>query len=88
MCRVPQGLKNSSSLFQNCIESQLKRIKFVLIFEDDVLVYGISKEQFNKRMLAVRTRLREENFAINLKSETQDQSLALVFWDTPFQRSE
>ena len=39
MCRLPQGFKNSST-FQNCIESTLKGIKGVLIFQDDVLVYG------------------------------------------------
>ena len=67
MCRPPQGLKNSSSVFQNCIESTLKGIKGVLIFQDDVLVYGTIKEQFDKRMLAVRSRLREKNFTTNEK---------------------
>ena len=60
-----QGLKNSSSIFQNCIESTLKGIKGVVIFQDDVLVYGTIKEQFDKRMLAVKSRLREKNFTIN-----------------------
>ena len=32
MCRLPQGLKNSSSIFQNCIELTLKRIKSVVLF--------------------------------------------------------
>ena len=36
MCRLPQGLKNSSSILQNCIESTLKGIKGVVIFQDDV----------------------------------------------------
>ena len=67
MCRLPQGLKNSSSIFQNCIESTLKGIKGVAIFQDDVLVYGTTKEQFDKRMLAVKSRLREKNFTINEK---------------------
>ena len=53
--------------FQNCIESTLKGIKGVVIFQDDVLVYGTTKEQFNKRMLAVKSRLREKNFTINEK---------------------
>ena len=39
MCRLPLGLKNSSSIFQNCIESTLKGIKGVVIFKDNVLVY-------------------------------------------------
>ena len=65
MCRQHQGSKNSSSIFQNCIESTLKGIKGVVIFQDDVLVYGATKEQFDKRMLAVKSRLREKNYTIN-----------------------
>ena len=71
MCRLPQGLKNSSSNFQNCIESTLKGIKGVVIFQDDVLLHGTTKEQFNKRMLAVKSRLRKKNFTIN---ETKSNS--------------
>ena len=65
--RLPQGLKNSSSIFQNCIESTLKGIKGFVIFQDNVLVYGTTKEQFDKRMLAVKSGLREKNFTINEK---------------------
>ena len=61
MCRLPRGLKYSS-IFQNCIESTLKGIKGVVIFQDYVLVYGTTKEQIEKRMLAVKTRLREKFF--------------------------
>ena len=67
MCRLPQGLKNISLIFQNCIKSTLKGIKGVVNFQDDVLVYGTTKEQFDKRMLAVKSRLREKNFTINDK---------------------
>ena len=67
MCRPPQGLKNSFSIFQNCIESTLKGIKGVVIFQDDLLVYVNTKEQFDKRMVAVKSRLREKNFTINEK---------------------
>ena len=57
MCRLPRVPKNSSSIFQNCIESTLKKIKGVVIFQDDVLVYGTTKNQYEKRMLAVESRL-------------------------------
>ena len=67
MCRLPQGLKISASIFQNCIESTLKRIKDVVNFQDDVLVYGTNKEQFDKRLPAVKSRLREKSFTINEK---------------------
>ena len=72
MCRLPQGLKNSSSIFQNCIKSTLKGIKGVVIFQDDVLVYGTTEEQFDKRMLAVKSRLREKNFTINKKKSNSN----------------
>ena len=67
MCRLPQGLKNSSSIFQNCMESTLKGIKGALIFQGDVLVYGTIKEQFDKKMREVKSRLREKKFTINEK---------------------
>ena len=60
MCRLPQGY--SSSIFQKCIKSTLKEIKVFLIFQDDVLVHGTTKEQFEKRMLAVMSRLHEKKF--------------------------
>ena len=67
MCRLPQGLKNPSSISQNCIESKLKGIKGVVIFQDDVLVYGTTKERFDKRMLAIKIRLHGKRFTINEK---------------------
>ena len=60
MCRLPQGLKNSSSIFRNCIESTLKGIKVLVISQDDVQVYRTTKDQYKKRMLAVKSRLREK----------------------------
>ena len=79
MCQLPQGLKNSFSNFQNCIDSTLKGIKGIVINQDDVLVYAADKEQFDKRMLAVKSRLHEKNFSINEKSLSQNHSIALAF---------
>ena len=87
-CRLPQGLKNSSSFFQNCIKLTLRGIRGVVIFQDVVLVYGTTKDQFDKRMLAINSRLRKKTFTINEKSLTQNQSIALVYWDNPFQKRE
>ena len=89
MCRLPQGLKNSSSIFQNCFESALKVIKVVLIFQDDVLVHGTTKEKFDKRMFAVKSRLRAKNFTlIEKKSNSKPVDGVSFFWDTPFQKRE
>ena len=65
MCRLPQGLKNSSSIFQSCFESTLKGIKGVVSLQDVVLMYRSTKEHSDKRILAVRSRLREKNFTLN-----------------------
>ena len=67
MCRFPQGLQNSSWIFQNCIETTLKRFKGVVTFQDNVLVYETTRDQNENRMLAVMSRLREKNFTINEK---------------------
>ena len=79
MCRLPQGLKNSSSIFQNCIESTLKGIKGVVIFQDDVLLYGTTKDQYEKRMLAVKSRQREKNFTINEKKSNSKPVSSVSF---------
>ena len=46
------------------------------------------QEEFEKRTHAVKSRLREKNFTINGKNVTQNQSIALASWDTPFQGRE
>ena len=73
MCRFSQGLMNFSSVFQNCIESTLKRIKDVVFFQDDVLIYGTTKDQYEKRMLAVKSRLREQISPSMKRNPTQNQ---------------
>ena len=79
MCRLPQGPKNSSSIFQNCIESTLKRIKGVVIFQDDVLVHGTTKDQYEKRMLAAKCWLREKIFTINEKKSNSKPVSSVSF---------
>ena len=79
MCRLPEGLKNSSSIFQNCIESTLKGIKGVVIFQDGVLVYGTTKDQYAKRILAVKSRLREKNFTIHEKKSNSKPVSSVSF---------
>ena len=68
MCRLPHGLKTSSSIFQNCIELTFKRIKVFVTFQDYVLVYGTTKEQFDERR---RTEKKEDK--INTDGTVQNQ---------------
>ena len=65
------------------MESTLKGIKGVVIFQVDVFVYGTTKEQSDKKMLAVKSRLREKKFNFNEKKSNSKPALA--FWDTSFQ---
>ena len=74
------AIENSFSIFQISIESTRKRIKGVVILKDDVLVYGTTKEQPDKRMLAVKSRLREKNLTINGKKFNSNQLIALASW--------
>ena len=43
-----------------------------MIFQDDVLVYGTTKEQFDRGMLAVKSQLREKNFLLMGERLTQN----------------
>ena len=61
------------------MESTFKGFKVVVIFQDDVLVYGTTVEQFDERMLEVKSQLREENFPFNEKKFNSNQSISLVF---------
>ena len=79
MCRLSQGLKNSSLIFQKCTESILKGIKDLVIFQDDVLVYGATKDQYEKRMRAVKIRLNEKNFTINEKKSNSKPVSSVSF---------
>ena len=67
MSRLSQELQNPSLIFQICMESTLKEIRGNVSLRDYFLVFGTTQDQFDKRMLAVKSRLREKNFTINDK---------------------
>ena len=89
MCRLPQGSKISSSVFQNCSESTLKGMEGDVIFENNFLLYGTTEEQFDRRMLAVKSRLLEKNFTIyEKKNNLKPVDSVSFFSDAPFQSRE
>ena len=45
MCRLPKGLRNSSSIFQSSINSTRKEIRCGVIFQEEVLVYRTTRKQ-------------------------------------------
>ena len=86
VARIVQDVQASSGpkeLFINLpefhwVSSQI--IKGVVIFQDDVLVYGITKDQYEKRMLAVKNRLREKNFTTNEKKSNSKPVSSVSFF--------
>ena len=52
------------------------------------MVYGTTKEQFDKRLLAVKCRLREKNFTNNEKKSNSKPVDTVSFLDTSFQTTD
>lgn len=65
MNRLQMGMKNASAIFQRTMESILKDIKGLLIYQDDIAVFASDMPTLEKRLNAVKNRLREKNVAIN-----------------------
>ena len=62
--RLMMGMKNASAIFQRALEQVLKGL-ICIIFQDDVLVWGHTESQLQKRLRAVRDRLKDKGFTIN-----------------------
>ena len=82
MRRLIHGLKISSSIFKNCIENTFKGDKGVIFFfEEDLLLYKTSREQYKNCMTAVVGRLKEKKVFFLLMSPSETQNLSqLFFW--------
>ena len=65
MQRLPKGMKNSSAIFQRVIESILKDIPGLLVFQDDILLHAPSSDVLAKRVSAVLNRLNEKGVTVN-----------------------
>ena len=49
--RLQMGMKNSSAIFQRCMESVLKGIEGVVIYQDDIMTCAESPRQLKKRWI-------------------------------------
>jgi transposase InsO family protein len=65
MLRLPKGMKNSSAIFQRVMESTLKDIPGVVIFQDDILLHAPSSDTLAKRLSSVMNRLDEKGVTVN-----------------------
>lgn len=65
--RLPFGLCNAPDIFQKTMEEILSGCKGVLIYLDDLLVYGKTFEEQDANLKGVLKRLEEHNVMINMK---------------------
>ncbi|KAM0731590.1 Retrovirus-related Pol polyprotein from transposon 17.6 [Formica fusca] len=64
--RMPFGLKNAPATFQRLMNSILIGIQGIkcLVYLDDIVIYGASLQDHNKRLIEVLRRLRENNLKL------------------------
>ena len=63
--RLQMGMKNSACIFQRVMEAILKDLKGILICQDDIAVFAENELSLNKRLAAVRQRLKEKGITLN-----------------------
>ncbi|XP_011699787.1 PREDICTED: uncharacterized protein LOC105457055 [Wasmannia auropunctata] len=64
--RMPFGLKNAPATFQRAMNSILAGIQGIrcLVYLDDIVIYGPSLQEHNRRLIEVLNRLREHNLKL------------------------
>ena len=65
MLRLPKGLKNSSAIFQRTMETILKDLPGIVVYQDDVLLHASTRDDLARRVTAVMKRLEQKNVSIN-----------------------
>ena len=73
MTHLPKGLKNSSAIFQRVMETILKDLPGVIIYQDDVLIHAPSSDLLAKRLSSIISRLQQKNVIVN-----QEKSVMLA----------
>ena len=63
--RLQMGMKNSSCIFQRVMETILKDLKGILIYQDDIAVFAENELSLNKRLNSVKKRLQEKGISLN-----------------------
>lgn len=63
--RLVFGLSSAAEIFQRTIESVLEGLEGVIVFIDDILVFGRTPEEHGERLRAVLKRLEEFNIRLN-----------------------
>ena len=77
--RLPFGISSASEIFQREMTALLEGIEGILIYQDDILVYGSSVEEHDKRLNAVLDRIIASGLQLNKrKYQIRQKSLAFL----------
>ena len=64
--RLPMGLKDSASVFQQLVAHTLADCEGTIAYVDDILVFGSSQEQHDARLERVLGKLADNDFRVNV----------------------
>ena len=76
--RLQMGMRNSSAIFQRCMEQILKGLAGVIAYQDDIMIFGDSRSHLKKRLDQVKKRLRDHNVTVNT-NKCVDETDSLKF---------
>ncbi|XP_058449424.1 uncharacterized protein K02A2.6-like [Malaya genurostris] len=65
--RLMFGMSCAAEIFQREIERILKGLPGTKVFIDDILVFGATKDEHDRRVLAVMTRLKKHGLTVNME---------------------
>lgn len=76
--RVCFGLASAPAAFQRLMKNLLQGLKGVVIYLDDILVFGASKEEHNVRLRIVLQRIQESGMTLNEKCDLGTKEINFV----------
>ena len=69
--RLPFGLKTSSAIFQKSMLIICEHLEGIVVYQDDILVYGHTAEELKARVEKLLKRLHKKNVVINWDKSTR-----------------
>ena len=67
---MPFGLSVSPEIFQHSSNEVLKDLPNVKAYQDDIIVWGSTRQHHDKNLLQLPLRLKDKNVTINSKKST------------------
>lgn len=72
--RIPNGIHSAPGIFQEIMDKTIAGIPHVIAYLDDILIAGSNKEEHDKNLSQVFTRLRDSGFRLNRQKCTLHQT--------------